>query len=96
MKQLNVNDYVFVSGAGGGLGEAISAVGHVVEGAAHVYNAATGSNIGEGLGGRWGSAGASDYCRNYYAKQTDDFDQKMYDQCMKDPAAHGYKDKGPW
>ncbi|EBQ4103450.1 hypothetical protein GZC45_004812 [Salmonella enterica] len=95
MKKINDKDCVYISGAGGGLAEAIHGVAHAVEGAAHVYNAATGSNVGEGLGKRWGSAGASDFCRNW-ATQTDDMDKGMYDSCMKNPAKFGYKDTGPW
>ncbi|ATI83656.1 hypothetical protein CGA24_00720 (plasmid) [Salmonella enterica subsp. enterica] len=95
MKILNPSECKLVSGAGGGIGEALHGIAHVAEGAAHVYNAATGDNVGEGLGKRWGSAGASDYCKDY-ATQTDDMDQGMYNDCMKNPAKHGYKDPGPW
>lgn len=78
----------------GGLGEALSGVSHVVEGAVHVAEAVTGESVG-GLGKKWGSAGASDYCRNF-ATQTSEMDQGLYDYCMENPAAHGYKDPGPW
>ncbi|EBV8363744.1 hypothetical protein NOF79_003194 [Salmonella enterica] len=83
-----------VSGAGG-LGEAISGIGHVVDGAARVANAVNGGDLGEGLGKRWGRAGARDYCR-IEATQTDKMSPPLYNDCMKNPAGWGYKDSGPW
>ncbi|EEP3180397.1 hypothetical protein HBN27_005284, partial [Salmonella enterica] len=58
MIEINVNELTKISGAGGGLGEALDGIGHVVEGATHVANAETGGDLGEGLGKRWGTAGA--------------------------------------
>lgn len=83
-----------VSGAGG-LGEALSGIGHVVDGATRVANAVNGGGVGDGLGTRWGRAGASDYCRNE-ATQTDKMSPSLYHDCMKNPAGWGYKDSGPW
>ncbi|EEJ7567119.1 hypothetical protein S965_005023 [Salmonella enterica subsp. salamae] len=99
MKELNFNEDEHISGAGIGLGDAISGIGHVIEGGTHVYNAATGDNVGEGLGGRWGSGGASDYCKWTYARNhggSGGYDQAEYKQCMKNPALNGYQDTGPW
>lgn len=45
MIEINVNELTKISGAGGGLGEALDGIGHVVEGATHVANAATGETL---------------------------------------------------
>ncbi|EAW0638086.1 TPA: hypothetical protein GND40_003923 [Salmonella enterica subsp. indica] len=95
MLVLNENQLSKVSGAGGGLGEALSGIGHAVEGATHVANAVNGGNLGEGLGSRWGAAGASDFCHNI-AKQSDKMSPSLYNDCMKNPAGWGYKDSGPF
>lgn len=91
---LTENQLDKINGAGG-LGEVISGIGHVVDGATRVANAANGGGLGEGLGSRWGSAGANDYCR-YEATQTDKMSPSLYNDCMKNPAGWGYKDSGPW
>ncbi|EEH0482577.1 hypothetical protein GWE26_24860 [Salmonella enterica] len=95
MIEINVNELTKISGAGGGLGEALDGIGHVVEGATHVANAETEGDLGEGLGKRWGTAGAQDFCKNI-ATQSDTMSQSLYDDCMKNPVNFGYKDTGPW
>lgn len=95
MLVINDSQLDSISGAGGGIGEAISGIGHVVEGATHVANAVNGGDLGEGLGQRWGKAGAKDYC-SYEATENGKMSSSLYNDCMKNPAGFGYKDTGPW
>lgn len=98
MKELNLEALHNVSGAGGGLGEVISGLGHAGEGAVHVADAASGEDYGEHIGA---PTGVKAYCSNLVDSNDNnagsgDWKNKpmavaAYKDCLAKPHEWGYK-----
>ncbi|ECC3555189.1 hypothetical protein AU825_23660 [Salmonella enterica subsp. salamae] len=98
MKKISLVDLHNVSGAGGGLGEVITGLGHAAEGAVHVADAATGEDFGEHIGA---PTGVKSYCSNLMDGNDNNVGSgewkkkpqavANYKDCLAKPEAWGYK-----